>query len=416
MFNLLKKRGITFLSFSNTISQLGDRLTHMVIITLIAIMSPGRISAFSEFSVAFTLPIIVLAPFAGVIIDHYNKQTIMLRCHLIQALLIFLTPTLVMLTHSTLPIWTLVVLFFSFDLFNNTSRNALVPDLVECNELVQANSLIITLARVATFIGMVGGGYLVHWVGWQIGFYIDASTHFIAGILVLGMGARVLFEPAKKLDFSLFGELKKSLNLFLLDLKELGILLVKDRIVVFVMLSVFILPFVAAVSYTVLIYLVQQEFGMGTMGVGWLGGIIGVGMLAGGLLMGFLGKSANRGKLIIWSTAVLAVFFLIGPVFLSVVFLYIISIIAGMAFSIIGISQDTILQEDVLKEIRGRIFATKEFVINVTFMLCAILVGVISHILNPLAIISGIGLILCLVTILAIIIYHSIPHDIRTKL
>lgn len=416
MFSLLKKRGITFLSLSNTISQLGDRLTHMVIITLIGVISPGRISAFSEFSVAFTLPIIVLAPFAGVIIDHYNKQTIMLRCHLIQAFLIFLTPPLVIITHSILPIWILVVLFFSLDLFNNTSRNALVPDLVEYDELVQANSLIITMARLATFIGMVGGGYLVHLVGWQIGFYIDASTHFIAGILVLGMGARILFEPAKKLEFSLFRELKKSLNLFLLDLKELGILLVKDRIVVFVMLSVFVLPFVAAVSYTVLIYLVQQEFGMGTMGVGWLGGIIGVGMLIGGILMGFLGKSVNRGKLIICSIAVLAVFFLIGSVFVNVIFLYIVSVIAGIVFSIIGISQDTILQEDVLKEIRGRIFATKEFVINVAFMLCAILVGLISHILNPYAIIFGIGLILCLLTILAIIIYRSIPHDTRTKL
>jgi MFS family permease len=416
VFSLLKKRGITFLSLSNTISQLGDRLTHMVIITLIGVMSPGRISAFSEFSVAFTLPIIVLAPFAGVIIDHYNKQTIMLRCHLIQAFLIFLTPPLVIITHSILPIWILVVLFFSLDLFNNTSRNALVPDLVEYDELVQANSLIITMARLATFIGMVGGGYLVHLVGWQIGFYIDASTHFIAGILVLGMGARVFFEPVKKLEFSLFRELKKSLNLFLLDLKELGILLVKDRIVVFVMLSVFVLPFVAAVSYTVLIFLVQQEFGMGTMGVGWLGGIIGVGMLIGGILMGFLGKSVNRGKLIICSIAVLAVFFLIGSVFVNVIFLYIVSVIAGIVFSIIGISQDTILQEDVLKEIRGRIFATKEFVINVAFMLCAILVGLISHILNPYAIIFGIGLILCLLTILALIIYRSIPHDIRTKL
>lgn len=416
MFHLLKKRGITFLSFSNTISQLGDRLTHMVIITLIAIMSPGRISAFSEFSVAFTLPIIILAPFAGVIIDHYNKQTIMLRCHLIQALLIFLTPTLVMLTHSILPIWILVVLFFSLDLFNNTSRNALVPDLVEHNELVQANSLIITLARVATFIGMVGGGYLVYWVGWQIGFYIDASTHFIAGILVLGMGARVFFEPVKKLEFSLFRELKKSLNLFLLDLKELGILLVKDRIVVFVMLSVFVLPFVAAVSYTVLIFLVQQEFGMGTMGVGWLGGVIGIGMLIGGLLMGFLGKNVNRGKLIICSMAVLAVFFLIGSVFVNVIFLYIVSVIAGIVFSIIGISQDTILQEDVLREIRGRIFATKEFIINVTFILCAVFIGIISNNMKPHVIIFGVGVFLCLVTTLALIIYRSIPHDTRTKL
>ncbi|MGB3341020.1 MAG: MFS transporter, partial [bacterium] len=366
--------------------------------------------------VAFTLPIIVLAPFAGVIIDHYNKQTIMLRCHLIQALLIFLTPTLVMLTHSILPIWILVVLFFSLDLFNNTSRNALVPDLVEHNELVQANSLIITFARIATFIGMVGGGYLVRMVGWQLGFYVDASTHFVAGILVLGMGARILFEPVKKFEFSLSGELKKSFNRFLLDLKELGILLIKDRIVVFVMLSVFILPFVAAVSYTVLIYLVQQEFGMGTMGVGWLGGIIGLGMLAGGLLMGFLGKSVNRGKMIICGMAVLAVFFLIGSVFVNVIFLYIVSVIAGIVFSIIGISQDTILQEDVLKEIRGRIFATKEFVINVTFVLCAIFIGIISNNIKPYVIILGIGIFLCLVTVLAVLIYRSIPTDTRTKL
>jgi MFS family permease len=416
MFDLFKKRGITFLSFSNTISQLGDRLTHMVIITLIGIISPGRIAAFSEFSVAFTLPIIILAPFAGVIIDHYNKQTIMLRCHLVQALLIFLTPTFVIMTHSILPIWILVVLFFSLDLFNNTSRNALVPDLVGPNELVQANSLIITLARIATFIGMVGGGYLVRVVGWRLGFYIDASTHFIAGILVLGMGAKILFEPVRKFDFSLSGELRKSFNRFLSDLKELGILLVKDRIVVFVMLSVFILPFVAAVSYTVLIYLVQQEFGMGTMGVGWLGGIIGVGMLAGGLLMGFLGKGVNRGKMIILGMVILAVFFLIGPFFVSVFFLYIISIISGMVFSIIGISQDTILQEDVLKEIRGRIFATKEFVINATFVLCAVFVGIISNNMKPYAIIFAIGVFLSAVTGLALLLYFSIPADTRAKL
>jgi DHA3 family macrolide efflux protein-like MFS transporter len=416
MFNLLKKRGITFLSFSNTVSQLGDRLTHMVIVTLIGIMSPGRISAFSEFSVAFTLPIIILAPFAGVFIDHYNKQTIMLRCHIIQALLIFITPTMVMLTRSIIPIWVLVVLFFALDLFNNTSRNALVPDLVDKDELVQANSLIISLARIATFAGMLGGGYLVHWVGWQFGFYIDASTHFIAGLLVLGMGSRLLFEPVRKFEFSLTSELKKSFWRFLQDLKELGLLLVKDRVVVFVMLSVFILPFVAAVSYTVLIFLVQQEFGMGTKGVGLLGAIIGIGMLIGGVLMGVLGKRYNRGKMIIAGMAVLALLFLIGPFCISIYFLYVISIVSGMVFSVIGISQDTILQEDVLKEIRGRIFATKEFAINVTFVLCAILIGVISNTMTSYTIIFSIGIFLCFVTALGLFIYFSIPAETRTRL
>ncbi len=388
----------------------------MVIITLIGIMFPGRISAFSEFAVTFSLPIVILSPFAGVFIDHANKQTIMFRCHLIQAILIFLTPTFITLTNSVIPIWILVVLFFSLDLFNNTSKNVVIPDLVEYDELVSANSLIITLARVATFIGMVGGGYLVHWVGWQLGFYIDATTHLIAGILVLGMGAKVLFEPVKKFEFSIVRELRKSFNRFLTDLNELTILLVKDRAVIFVMLSVFILPFVAAIAYTVLIYLIQQEFGLGTTGVGWLGGIIGTGMLIGAVLMGIFGKKRNRAQIIIYSIILLALFFVAGPFFISPIFLYITAFITGMIYSFIGIAQDTILQEDVLKGIRGRIFATKEFVINATFVLCAIIVGIISSRFAPFTIIRGIGIFLIIITIVAILIYRSIPYTIRSKL
>jgi DHA3 family macrolide efflux protein-like MFS transporter len=416
MFNLLRQRGITFLGLSNTISQLGDRLTHMVIITLIGVMFPGRISAFSKFAVTFSLPIVILSPFAGVFIDHWNKQTIMLRCHFIQSILIFITPTFIALTHSIAPIWVLVVLFFSLDLFNNASKNAVIPDLVEYNDLVAANSLVITLARIATFIGMVGGGYLINWVGWQSGFYIDASTHFIAGLLVLGMGAKKLFEPVKKFEHSIYKELRKSLTRFLNDLKELGILLTKDRAVIFVMLSVFVLPFVAAIAYTVLVYLVQQEFGLGTSGVGWLGGVIGGGMLVGGILMGIFGKRINRGIIIIYSIAILAIFFIIGPIIMSPIFLYTIAFVAGMIFSFVGIAQDTILQEDVLKEIRGRIFATKEFIINITFVICAIVVGIISGTFAPLTIIRGIGVCLIFIMVAAFFIYRSIPENIRVKL
>ena len=416
MFSLLRQRGIFFLGLSNTISQLGDRLTHMVIITLIGVMFPGRISAFSEFSITFSLPIVILSPFAGVFIDHWNKQTIMFRCHLIQAILIFITPFFIMLTHSIVPVWVLVVLFFSLDLFNNTSKNSVIPDLVKYDQLVPANSLVITMARIATFIGMVGGGYLIHWVGWQAGFFIDASTHLIAGTLVLAMGAKTLFEPVRKFDFSLSKELKKSFNTFVVDLKELGILLLKDRMVVLVMISVFVLPFVSAVAYTVLIYLVQQEFGMGTPGVGILGGIIGVGMLCGAILIGYFGRHFSRGLILIYSIIIMAVFFIIGPFFISPVFLYIIALLIGVIYSFLGISQDTILQEDVAKGIRGRIFATKEFITNVTFVSWAVMVGVISTVLDPLMIIRFVGIILLVIVIFTIFIFRSIPYEVRSKL
>jgi MFS family permease len=388
----------------------------MVIITLIGVMFPGRISAFSEFSITFSLPIVILSPFAGVFVDHWNKQTIMFRCHMIQAVLIFITPFFIMLTRSMVPVWILVVLFFSLDLFNNTSKNSVIPDLVNYDQLVSANSIIITLARVATFIGMVGGGYLIRWVGWQAGFFIDASTHMIAGVLILGMGTRSMFAPVKKVDFSLSKKLKKSLNAFLIDLKELGILLLSDKMVVLVMISVFVLPFVSAVAYTVLIFLVQQEFGMGTAGVGLLGGIIGVGMLCGAIMIGYFGRHVSRGMILIYSIAVLMISFFVGPFFLSAVYLYVMSFVVGVVYSFMSIAQDTILQEDVGRGIRGRIFATKEFITNVTFLVWAVLVGVVSSGLDPFKIVRFVSFVLLAILVFSIVIYRSIPHEVRAKL
>ncbi|MEO0123285.1 MAG: MFS transporter [candidate division WOR-3 bacterium] len=416
MLNLFKKKGILFLTLSNGTSQLGDRLTHMVIITLIGAKYPGKVSAFSEFAVTFSLPVIILAPFVGVIVDHWNRQTIMFRCHLIQSILIFLTPSFVILFDSLVPIWILVFIFFALDVFNNTAKNAVIPDLVEYNELVSANSFIITIARIATFLGMVGGGYLIKWVGWRLGFYIDASTHLIAGLLALGMGAKILFEPSAKSEISLRKKLKESLRLFLLDLKELVNLLFHDRVVMFVMISVFVLPFSAAIAYTVLIYLIQQTFNMGTAGVGWLGGIIGAGMFLGGILMGFFGRKFNRPLIIICSMTILSLFFIVGPFFITPIFLYSIAFVSGMVFSFVGIAQDTILQEDVLKSIRGRTFATKEFVINLAFLICAAGIGLISNILKPFTILRLTGLIIGSLTILAVFILHSIPAQERKRL
>ncbi|HEX7319419.1 MAG TPA: MFS transporter [bacterium] len=416
MFSLLKNRGILFLGLSNTISQLGDRLTHMVIVTLIGVVSPGRVSAFSEFAVAFSLPVMLLSPFVGVLVDHWNKQTIMFRCHIIQTILIVLTPTVVGLTHSVVPIWILVILFFSLDVFNNTSRNTVIPDLVSFDDLVPANSIIVTLTRVATFLGMVGGGYLIKWTGWQLGFYIDASTHCIAGCLALGMGAKILFEPVRKIDFSLGRELKKSLRLFANDLKELGILLIKDKVVVFVMISVFVLPFVASTAYTILIFMVQQQFGLGTAGVGLFGGVVGIGMLVGAVAMGMFGRLVSRGVILIISMAALTIFFLLGPFFVTPIFLYIMAFIAGVVFSLIGIAQDTMLQEDVLKGIRGRIFGTKEFVINLTFTTCAVAIGIGSSRFAPYTILFFVGFVLLAATVLSLVVFNQIPPEVRKKL
>jgi DHA3 family macrolide efflux protein-like MFS transporter len=416
VFQLLKNRGVLFLSLSNFLAQLDSRLIHMVIITLVGAMFPGRLSAFTGFAVAYSLPVIILAPFVGVLVDHWNRKSIMVRSHLIQTVLICLTPFFIRLTHSFIPIWVMVVLFFSLEVFYNTARNTSIPDLVAPADLIPANAIITAVARIATFLGMVAGAFLIKATGWNWGFYIDGLVVLAAGLLILGMGSQAVFEPTIKINFSLSHKLKKSLRVFGDDLKELGRLLVHDRLVIFVMISVCVLPFVSAIAYTVLVYLIQQQFRLGTVGVGIFGGVIGLGMLAGALLMGFLDRKISRGWIIIGSIALLAALFLVGPLFVSPFFLYLVALVSGLVYSLVGVAQDTMLQEDVAKDIRGRVFGTKEFFINLTFTLSAVLVGVLGSRVAPYTVVTWVGIILVGVTVFSAFVFNSIPPEIRARL
>jgi MFS family permease len=134
------------------------------------------------------------------------------------------------------------------------------------------------------------------------------------------------------------------------------------------------------------------------------------------VLIGHYGKRISRGVIILISVAAMALLFVLGPFLINPFFLYVVAFVSGALFSFVGISQDTILQEDVLKAIRGRIFATKEFILNSTLLFSALLVGFLSNILDPYAIIHVAGIVLTVVFIASLLIYRSIPHETRSKL
>lgn len=401
MFKVLKSRNFLFLTLSSSVSQFGDRLTYMVIVTLIGAVDPGRIGAFSELSVYITLPVILLAPIAGVVVDHVSKRKIMFRVHVIQALIIAATPVFMKITGSASPIWIAVILFFGLDVFNNAARSAMVPTLIEPANLLAANSVLMTVLRIATFASMVLGGVLIAKVGWLLGFYIDASTHLAAGLLILGMAIKGLEVNVPPL---LYKDIFKSVRQFYRDLWELLVVLTRDRLVIFVMISVWVLPFVAAVSHTILVYMVQQVLGFGIKGVGWLGGVIGVGMLIGALVIGSLARNLNRAWVIIGSIAVMGLLFIIGPLHISWILLYSIAFIAGVLFSFIGICQETLLQEKVLANIRGRIFSTREFIASASFLTSALTVGLLSIATQYKILLVAIGGFLVLVAFITLII------------
>lgn len=399
--SVLKIKNFLFLSLSGAVSQLGDRFTHMLLITLIEFYKPKSSFAYSQASITFTLPNLLLVPVVGVLVDRWQKQRIMVKAHYLQSLILFSTPFLIHLTKSYLPVFFALFLFFGIDLFNNSARPALIPIVVAKRKLLLANSLDLTFTRLATVLGMAIGGFLIRWTGWRLGFFINALTHFTAGSLVLGM--KIPSPQNLRNPRSLKEDILLGFRDFSHKIKELISYLFREEIILFVIFSIFILAAIASFSYAVLVFLIQQVLKLGTAGVGTFAGILAIGMISGSFLMSLLKPSVNKKVLIVYSLIPFSLLFFLGSFLIKIWFMVLVGIIAGILFSVITVCQNTILHEEVPEYIRGRIFATKEFFNNLAFILTVIPIGLLADLTSYRTMLIFSGFFLLLISLLGIL-------------
>ena len=416
--SVLRIRNFCLLVASGSMSQLGDRLTHMLLITVIAVANPGKLMAYSTASLAFVLPTMLIAPIAGVLVDRWDKRKVLGFTHIIQSALLVIAAFLIIALKSFAPFWVALFIFFGLDVFNNTSVPALMPRLVAKRKLLVANSVNLTFARVATVLGMVVGGFLIKWTGWKYGMFINASTHLTAGLLALAISGVFIahrFSPIaprpSPLAPSAFRLVAHSFRQLFTDLADVVRVIGRDRLVAFVMASLVVTMFVSSVSYTVLIYIVQQVLKLGTGGVGIFAGFLAVGMIAGAASMSFIRRRINQPMVVVLVILLYGLLFLASPWLITVWFMIVIALVAGVAFSWLGVVQSTMLQEEVPEEIRGRIFSTREFITNVAFLLTTLFIGALGDLTSYKTVLAAIGVVLCTLAILGWVFVRAMQRD-----
>jgi Na+/melibiose symporter-like transporter len=394
---VLRNRSFRYLVGASTVTALGDRLTHMLLITLIAVSQPGKILAYSEGALVFSLPAILFSPVVGVLIDRWDKRKVLAASHFVQGALLLLAPLLIFVTGSLNPVWIVLLLFFTVDIFDNSTSPAMLPAIVEPERIVTANSTWSVFARFAAIIGMVGGGFLVKSVGWKLGFTIDASTHLISAFLVLGILPSLAFRPnSAAAQTRLHVAVRRSWGSFFQQLGEVIRLLRTNRYVEFVVFSLVVSQAISGIAYSVLLFLVQQKLKLGTAGVGIYTGILAAGMILGAVSLGIVGDRISKTRVIVFGIALIGGLFVAGTWLINIWFLGVVALLAGVTFSGIGIAQTSLLQTKVALDAQGRIFATREFFSNLTFILVTFAIGLLSlmTVLRSLLLIVGAALLL----------------------
>jgi MFS family permease len=226
-----------------------------------------------------TLPVLLLGPYGGVIADRVDKRRLMVILQSVMGLQALVLGVLTITGEVRLwQIAALAVLLGLNNAFENPARQSFILEMVGAKDLRNAVSLNSVLVNVARSIGPAVGGVLIATVGEGVCFLFNAASFVavVTSLLTLDRGALHPSPPALRAP----GQLREGLR-YVRRTPELGVPLL-------MMALAGCLAYEFQVSLPVM---ARQGLHVGATGYGFMTASMGVGAVAGGLLVAARGRT-----------------------------------------------------------------------------------------------------------------------------
>jgi len=292
------------------------------------------------------LPTFLLAPFAGVLIDHWNRYHILIATQVLAMIQAFILTFLFFA--GAIEIWQIILLGIFLGVvnaFDMPARQALVVEMVDSREdLGNAIALNSSMVNGARLLGPSIAGALIAATGEGICFLVNGISYFfvIASLLWMKLSPRAI----KAQNTHVLRGLKEGLSY------AFGFAPMRAIILLLGLVSLMGMP------YTVLLPVFAKEvLHGGSHTFGFLMGASGIGALVGALYLASRKSVLGLGKVMPLSAALfgfgLVVFSLSRHFMLSLVFMF----ITGVGMMMQMASSNTILQTIVEDDKRGRVMS-----------------------------------------------------------
>ena len=328
---------------------------HRVAMGWLVFRLTGSNSALGIMDFAASIPIFLLSPFAGALIERWDLRKTLFWCQAICMAIAFLLAFLTLTGVVTFPIVAFMALFLGLvDSFELPCRYALVSYMVDRKEDVSnAVALNSTVFNVARMIGPTVAGFVIHLVGEGVCFLVNG----------LAYSSTLYAVRIMKMEHPPVGKTSVGKNQPLADMIE-GIGMARDFAPArYFLILIALTGFFAFPCLVLMPAMAKSVLGGTSETLGFLLMGVAIGALCGSLLMASLKSSA---KLSWWCTRACIGFGISVLLFsLSRSISFGIALAAPVGFCMVTstISCNTLLQTMVPRESRGRIMALYTFAI-----------------------------------------------------
>src|SRR5438093_5049883 len=358
---LRSNRNFRLLYLGQTVSQLGDWFNAVAVFALLLDLT-GSATAVAWMMIVQFLPIAVVGPIAGVVVDRVDRRQVMIVADIVRGCLI-LGLLLVRRPDQVWIAYLVMALTVSASAFFEPARTAIIPAFTSSAELLPANALSSATWSAMLAIGASIGGLVTAIAGRNVAFEINAASFFASAIFI----RRTQYTPARNVS-------PRSAGLAALtgftDLVE-GFRYVRHQSHVAALMCVKAGWGLAGGVLLLLTIFGQRIFpvaGSTAAGIGVLYGARGVGAGLGPIaLRWILGQSPRTLRRVIGPAYfIVAVFYvaLAGAPTLSVAALSVLC--AHVGGSILWVFSTVLLRMEVPDRFRGRVFAAELALVSLT--------------------------------------------------
>ncbi|MGB1253344.1 MAG: MFS transporter [Candidatus Promineifilaceae bacterium] len=372
---MIKNRNFILLWLVSIFTTLGIELFTITILVTVFEQTGSTLQA-AVASAARFLPAFVLGPVAGVLVDRFRRKNVLVGMDIIRAVLIFGAIGLLGSSGVLAIVPSYLILFglSSGEVFHGPARLALIPSLVQQDELVRANSIIMVTRQVMMALSYTMGGWLVLYVPLRqlaIGIVVVFLLAIVCALMMV-VPQRVEIEGGENSAEMTFLESLRSGWIYLSKhpiARPLTIMETVEHVPHGIWTSALILTFA-----TVALNGTTAEWGY--IATSYFSGMI-IGSVAALALNDWLKRYPGR---IIVVNACLSGFltfaFASSP---NVTFAVAMGLLFGPPFAIRDVAQDSLLQSTVAEGQLGRIYATRETLRSAVFVFAGLFFAWLSE-------------------------------------
>ncbi len=373
---VLRNRNFLAVWLAQMVSSLGDWLALVALLSLVAFGRRGTPFQVSWVLIAFALPVAVVGPIAGVFVDRWNLKTTMIASDLIRAVL----AALLVFPGGLSPIYGIVLALSAVSCFFLPAQTAMIPLLVEKEELLVANAANTQTFYLCKIIGPAAAGLLVAHFGENVCFWLDSLSFVLSAALLA-----TIKVPREREGHSAPRPVRS-------ELSEGFRFMANHRVILFLTVSVMMAIFAVSFFDALAAVFVRDVLAGSSRLFGILVSLVGAGTIAAAWAVGRFGQRRSKPMMIATGILLMGASVLVLSLWSRTAVVLACALAFGMGIAGIVVSAQTLLQEETPHDILGRATSAIYSLVTISQVAGFLMAGFVAHWIGILRIYQVVGL------------------------